>query len=364
MAVLNSDRYSDDGSCEPLNRYSDSRFHFRGPHRLRRLLKIVIILFLVGLLIFNFARFKSSARKGWAIGTKTPLNVRIYTHNVRYAHRRLSPNERPWKERKRHVASSIAFNANSRHGSVVCLQEVLLNQLNDILYHLNDKNSLSEWSYYGVGRLDGVAAGEFSPVLYRTDEWNLVENRTFWLSETPEYPSVGWDAAMERIVTMVTLESTASPAIKINVFNTHFDHKGELARRQSALLIAKKMKHHNEYPSFLCGDFNTQPTDDPYAVLLREGLKDSRTLIDPLYSYGHNYTFTGFDEELEGGTIIDYIWSPTYSRRKQAEQKNEDPTTSYDVEIAKFGIIHSYFNDFYISDHRPVCADYLIKKVK
>ncbi|ODV65114.1 hypothetical protein HYPBUDRAFT_158675 [Hyphopichia burtonii NRRL Y-1933] len=302
-----------------------------------------------------------------------PLNLRIYTNNIRFDNKNRDSHEKPWSKRKQLITSSIAFNTRPGNANVVCLQEVLHNQLEDILFNLNHGNE-GEWTYYGVGRSDGLTRGEYAPILFKDQEWSVIENRTFWLSETPDVPSRGWDAALERIVTMVTLQSRVNPLIKINFFNTHYDHKGIEARRKSSLLIIDRMTNYNDYPSFLCGDFNTQPTDEPYHILKEHGFKDSRTLADSLNSYGHWSTFTGFDKHHEDNTIIDYIWAPYFAKngnKPVSHELNSDIADinyynvnlhqQYNIVIKAFGILHSYF-DFYMSDHRPVVADYIVER--
>ncbi|GBL52455.1 hypothetical protein CAJCM15448_47290 [Candidozyma auris] len=263
------------------------------------------------------------------------MKVRLYTNNIRYDNKNLVPGEHAWKEREPLVSESIRFHTQAGP-SVVCLQEVLHNQLEDILKDLNSGND-GQWDYYGVGRTDGKQAGEYAPILFKTADWKAVDKKTYWLSPTPDTPSKGWDAALERIVTTVVLESKHEGGQKVKVLNTHFDHKGVEARRQSAKLIMSKMEQGPE-PAFLCGDFNTEPTDEPYKLLTEGGFKDSR--IQGV-GYGYKSTFTDFNHDKEANTIIDYIW---------ADHKSHWQT---------YGVVPNYF-DFYMSDHRPVIADYTI----
>lgn len=301
-----------------------------------------------------------------------PLKVRLYTHNIRFDNHHTDVNEEKWSKRRQLVTSSIDFNTDSGLANVVCLQEVLHNQLEDILYNLNEGNTTDDWTYFGVGRTDGKTEGEYAPILFKRAEWNVVDNSTSWLSESPEVPSRGWDAALERIVSMVTLESKANPFVRLNFFNTHFDHKGKKARRESARLIVDRMENYNGYPSFLCGDFNTKPEDEPYQILKLHGFKDSRTLIDQLHSYGHKATFTGFDNLHEDTAIIDYVWGPYFAKNgnqspsilelEDINYYDLDLHEEYKVMIKQYAVLHSRFHGFYMSDHRPVSADYYIYK--
>lgn len=314
------------------------------------------------------------------VSMKNLLNLRLYTHNIRND----NPNpdgERFWLERKKLVTSSIRFHTENTGSSVIGLQEVLYNQLEDILEILNLGQDENDWTYYGVGREDGIKKGEFAPILYKKSQWELVESRTFWLSETPDIPSVGWDSALERIVTMVTLEFKKNPTFIINVFCTHFDHIGVIGRRESAKLIMDRMENYNDYPSFLLGDFNTQPTDEPYHILKSHGIKDSRTLATELQSYGHTGTFTGFDINNEVNTIIDYIWAPSWSTNGSTIESSATSTVATplfpnpdqngvkfqeispktSIILRSYGVLQSYFG-YYLSDHRPVVALYELKQ--
>ncbi|KAI5962104.1 uncharacterized protein KGF55_003180 [Candida pseudojiufengensis] len=302
------------------------------------------------------------------------LTLRLYTNNIRFDNFKYpDPHEKPWSKRGIQSINSMEFNTAIGHANVICLQEVLYNQLNDILNGLN-ANDNDEWSYYGVGRTDGVKAGEFAPILFKTKDFFVLENTTFWLSPTPSFPSKGWDAALERIVTMVSFQSKLNPLIKFNVFNTHYDHRGIAARRESSKLIVDKMENYNNYPSFLCGDFNTEPKDEPYAILTAAGFKDSRILINPRYSYGHESTFTGFDVKKEPVSIIDYIWSPYFTKphypnsllnqESDINYYNLNHHQYYSIELKQFGILSNYYKGFHFSDHRPVVATYEIERTK
>ncbi|KAK6199421.1 Endonuclease/exonuclease/phosphatase [Scheffersomyces amazonensis] len=312
-----------------------------------------------------------------------PLSVRIYTNNIRFDNVNYpDKGEKSWtRDRKKQVVNSIDFHTGSLgHANVVCLQEVLYHQLQDVLEGLNTNadNEYQKWSFYGIGRDDGEKAGEFSPIFYKRKDWTLLENETYWLSETPSTPSKGWDAVLPRIVTQVTLQSKINPLVKINVFNTHFDHKGRLARKKSAQLIVDKMENYNDYPSFLCGDFNTEPSDQPYKVLSGAGFKDSRLSVARDFAYGEESTFTGFDKENEiTNSIIDYVWSPYYTKSIDDDEDEEEGDNvfiglsnyfnseqhkHYKIIIKQFGILHNFFKGFYFSDHRPVVATYEISR--
>lgn len=293
----------------------------------RHINKVIFVLLLIFLSLYIL-------HKQWSKPHRT-MKIRLYTNNIRYDNRNVELGERLWEERHPLVSESIRFHTQAGL-SVVCLQEVLYNQLKDILDDLNSNQNSKLWDYYGVGRADGNTLGEFSPIFFKTSDWELISSQTWWLSETPNRPSRGWDAVLERIVTVVVLKSKETGK-KVKVLNTHFDHIGVTARRELAKLIISKMEQGPE-PSFLCGDFNTEPNEEPYKLLLSSGFKDSRIQGK---GYGFNTTFTGFDHNNEANTIIDYIWAGN------------------GTEWQTYGVVPNYF-EFYISDHRPVVTDYLI----
>ena len=292
------------------------------------------------------------------------LNLRLYTNNIRFDNKNYPDKyEQPWEIRKIQSINSMKFNTFQGNGNIICLQEVLHNQLLDILEGLNE---IEEWNYYGVGRTDGKTSGEYAPIFYKDKDFKIIENSTFWLSPTPNIPSKGWDAALERIVTMVTFESRLNPQIKFNIFNTHYDHRGIIARRKSSQLIVDKMKNYNDYPSFLCGDFNTEPNDEPYHILTTAGFKDGKILIDKNSAYGFETTFTGFDINNEPISRIDYIWSPafTHTSLSSENETGNDSDDTYEVTLKQFGILSNWFNGHHFSDHRPVVSTYELRKKK
>lgn len=260
------------------------------------------------------------------------LQFRVYDHNIRYDNKGLTKHERYWFERK--VPSIASMKFNGQHNTIICLQEVLYNQLLDIQEGLGD-----EWAYYGIGRDDGETKGEFAPIFYKKCEWEPVKCETHWLSETPEVPSVGWDAALKRIVGYVRLRHCATGR-EIGVFNTHYDHQGLTARKESSKLIVRLMEDEMcQVPVVLTGDFNSSRDDDAYKTLCKD-LDDSGLLLPEDLRYGHSLTFSGFNSH-DQPNYIDFIWLPR----------------DRGLCLKSFGILHSEFHHFKFSDHRPVCVD-------
>jgi hypothetical protein len=204
--------------------------------------------------------------------------------------------------------SELLYNTRHCPTSLICLQEVLHSQLLDILVGLNVPEGHAplpdgQWSYVGVGRDDGKTAGEYSPIIYRSDVWRLDSWFTMWLSPTPwKAGSKGWDAASVRIMTAAKLSHRLA-GTTILATNTHLDDQGKVSRRESANLIARTVREilakDNVDSAFLAGDLNSEITGEAYLVLNEEGsgLVDLQRLVD-WKRYGDEMTFTGYAASL------------------------------------------------------------------
>ena len=216
------------------------------------------------------------------------------SYNIRYNNPDDGINQ--WKYRK----GSLFKYLNERTPAVVGMQEVLHDQLKDL------QNALADYAYVGVGREDGKTKGEYSPIFYNKNALEVVESATFWLSETPDQISVGWDAALERICTYALFKDLRTRK-HFWVFNTHFDHIGTTARKESVKLILKKIntKNENKLPVLITGDFNLTPETIPIQMF-QKAYEDVLAKLPPSAPlYG---TFTGFDIEKKAEKRIDYIF--------------------------------------------------------
>lgn len=233
-------------------------------------------------------------------GTASSQEMNIMTFNIRYNTPRDSANA--WPNRKEFAASQISFHKIQ----VVGVQEALVGQLNDLL------QSLPSFKYVGVGRDNGDDKGEFSAIMYDTTRLTVLEQSTFWLSETPERTgSRGWDAALPRIVTWAKFKDKKSKKIFF-LFNTHFDHMGKIARKSSAALLLTKVEEiAKKQPTIVTGDFNAEPQDEPIQVLLDPSnplkLTDTKTISEQGH-YGPTGTFNGFQSKETSNQPIDYIF--------------------------------------------------------
>jgi endonuclease/exonuclease/phosphatase family metal-dependent hydrolase len=265
-------------------------------------------------------------------------SLHIVTFNIRYD----NPNDgkNRWEARIPVVESYLTKEAPDIMG----MQEVVHRQIVDL------QDMLPEYDYVGTGREDGKEGGEYSPIFYRKENFNLIDHSQFWLSETPDVPgSKGWDAAITRVVTWAKFEDRESGKI-FYAFNTHFDHRGAEARQRSADLMSEKISGiAGESPVVVTGDFNIRKQHPTLGNALYYNLmgtfRDNNSLVNseyvsraPVTTGG--LTSTGFSPEWPNreGYAIDYIF---VSEHFQVD--------SYQVDRVMEG-------DVFISDHWPVVS--------
>ncbi|KAF6804669.1 endonuclease exonuclease phosphatase family protein [Colletotrichum sojae] len=254
------------------------------------------------------------------------LPLRLITLNVRYAIKKtLLPNENPWQN------------------TFICIQEAQHQQLLDLQTELGP-----QWAHIGRGLADGELDGEFSPVFYRRDHWDLQRTQTYWLSPTPDTPSSAWGATINRIVT-VGLFRRKDSSERVVVMGTRLDHRSSAAQAESAKLLLRLARQwqeeasaeHGYVPVFLGGDFNSGPGDEPHRILTTgSDAMDIKDLTPESRRYGNDITYTTFGEAEP--TIIDYLFVL-------------DPRG---ISFLNFAVLSNRFDDGkYYSDHRPVLAD-------
>jgi endonuclease/exonuclease/phosphatase family metal-dependent hydrolase len=207
-----------------------------------------------------------------------------------------------WPYRKDIVASQVLF--HQIH--VLGVQEALNDQMVDLQQRLPGFKST------GVGRDDGRTKGEFSAIFYDTVRLSLVKGETFWLSLTPSVPgSKSWDAAITRVVSWGYFTDRVSGK-SFFVFNTHFDHLGQIARHESAKLLKRRVAEiAKDEPVIIMGDFNARPADPPIRELIAEEdplrFRETKTLSVTGH-YGPDGTFNGFRSMEVNDQPIDFIF--------------------------------------------------------
>jgi endonuclease/exonuclease/phosphatase family metal-dependent hydrolase len=262
------------------------------------------------------------------IGTSTAFgqNLKIATYNIRFD----NPNDTGnlWKDRSPHLFNLLQFHQIEIFGT----QEGLYHQLEQI------KDALG-FKYIGVGRDNGGNEGEFSAIFFNPSKLTLLAQGTFWLSETPDVPSKGWDAALNRVCTWGKFKTGKKKAFY--VFNIHYDHIGQKAREESSKLVIQKIKEINtaNLPVILMGDFNVTPDNPAYlTVMENSNLKDTR-LTSRTPSIGNQGTFNGFNWDKLPVGVIDHIF------------------VSPSIVVLRHGILTDNYGKKYPSDHFPVFAE-------
>lgn len=238
-----------------------------------------------------------------------------------------------WTYRKDGVANFI----KEQDLDIVGMQEVLNHQLLDL------KERLPEYTEVGVGREDGATKGEYAPLFFKKDKFEVLDSNTFWLSQYPDSVGfIGWDGACTRIATWAKLKDKKTGKIFMAV-NTHFDHVGVEARNKGALLIIDKIKEIvGDRPAVLTGDFNVNNESDAYKTIT----KNSFVLKDAFKTAGNksgvSYTFHDYGRiEKDKCEMIDFIFV-TPQITVNSVYIPEEPSRKDGVQ--------------YLSDHNPQIA--------
>ncbi len=302
-------------NINPLSRFPQGGKAAKASSHVIKLFSPVIVFILLAVLTASTSNGQSEK--------ETPFN--IITYNIRYNNTGDGVNA--WPNRKDKVAGLLKFHK----ADIFNVQEALIEQINDL------KSSFPEFGYYGLGRDDGKEAGEHMSVFYRKSRFEKLAEGTFWLSETPEKPGMGWDAACNRTCTWLKLKDKITKKTFF-VFNTHLDHRGMKAREEGVKLILNRIAEINKenLPLILTGDFNLVKESPPVQSVLKV-LNDSRdkSVTPP---YGPDGTSGGFAVNDRSRTI-DFIF---------INQK---------VKVLRHGVLSDSFGMFYPSDHKPVLAE-------
>ena len=247
----------------------------------------------------------------------------VMSFNIRYG--TAEDGDHIWDNRKGAVCAMIM----DRHPAVFGVQEALDFQLAYL------EGNCPGYKYVGVGREDGIREGEHMAVFYDSERIELQEWGTYWLSDTPFQPSLGWDAACRRTATWTLLKDKAADRLFYFV-NTHLDHVGKEARRKGLLLLVERIGAMNPegYPMVLTGDMNVYP-DDPCLNELRTLMLDARQTA-PLTDNEQTWHDWG---KVSGNPPIDYVFYAGFETCEKFE-----------------AIRQPYEGVDYVSDHYPVIA--------
>jgi endonuclease/exonuclease/phosphatase family metal-dependent hydrolase len=250
--------------------------------------------------------------------------IKVATYNLRNSHADDGPNA--WPARKDMVKALIRYH----EFDIIGTQEGFDDQIADLA-------QMDEFDHVGVGRDDGKSAGEHSAIFFRKSRFALLGKGDFWLSETPERPSFGWDArCCRRLVSWARLRDRSSARV-LFVFSLHFDHEGELARRASADLVLRKIAEiAGGEPAICVGDFNSTP-DTVQIRTMSKAMRDARQ-ASKAPPYGPAGTFNGFRWNEAPAERIDYVFVDRH------------------FDVLKYAVLSDSLGQRYPSDHFPVVA--------
>lgn len=235
------------------------------------------------------------------MGLSLPMSAQMLvgSYNIRLKVSSDSVNGNAWQKRCQVICDQVNFMSPDIFGA----QEVLHVQLLDML------QGLDGYDYIGVGRDDGKTGGEYAAIFYKPDRLRLLDQGNFWISETPDRPGLGWDAACVRVCTWGRFAGqTATDDEAFYFFNLHMDHVGVVARREGAKLIVRKIREIAQgAPVIVTGDFNVDQKDEIYSIFTESGLLKDSYLATRL-RFAENGTFNSFDTELYTDSRIDHIF--------------------------------------------------------
>lgn len=254
----------------------------------------------------------------------------VASYNIRYSikenYKNDSLNGRDWTRRGPVVAAMVRFH----DFDIMGIQEGLLHQLKDL------QNELPGYEYIGVGRDDGKKEGEHTAVFYKTQKFTVLDHGDFWLSETPDIPSMGWDGTCcHRMCTWVHFKDLKS-GNSFYFFNTHFDHQAVVARKESSKLILSKIAEiAGDNPVIFMGDLNGDHQSEWYKTILNsDELND--TFLEADDPFAVNGSFNGFGKRTSSKSIIDHVF------------------VSKHFKTEKWGILTDTYHGKFPSDHFPV----------
>ena len=254
---------------------------------------------------------------GFTSCSKGKNEIKVMSFNVLVSQ---NDNVNNWGQRKVAALNML----NEEKPTILGLQEATLPQVNYLA------ENLPQYGWVGIGREDGLNSGEFMAIFYLKDEVELLDSGTFWLSETPDTPSMGWDAACKRTCTWTKLKMKKT-GTEFAYLNTHLDHVGKQAQRNGLALMVERCAQivPKGMTAFVTADFNAT-TDDPIFEPLKADMLDARETAPETDRRG---TFNGFDN-LQN-VVIDHI----FYRGAEAHT---------------FRVLDKYYGAPYISDHYPV----------
>ncbi len=277
--------------------------------------------------LFNIIQSTPEIRIMQDFEPKTEIALRIMSFNIRC----LNVGTATWQDRIGIVSETMLKSEADSIG----IQEGTPEWMETL-----DETVAEKYAYVGVGRDDGANKGEYSAIFYLKDKYNLVDSGTFWLSETPEVPSKGWDASMNRICTWALLENKETGEKYLHM-NSHFDHIGTKARANSAKLIVERAKDYTDIPVVFTADMNIREGTDSYNTMVESGyFFDTKKIAPDSMNF---LTYHDTNPRSHEGEVIDYVM------------------INDKFEALCYRVVTAGIDGQYVSDHFPVYADIVIK---
>ena len=202
-----------------------------------------------------------------SIACNRTSEIKVMSYNIRLSSGTIKADSIYHWEHRKQASLNLMHEENP---TVFGLQEACPDQMDYMV------ENLPEYGYIGVGRDDGKRKGEFMSIFYKKEEVEFIDGGTFWLSETPDEVSKGWDAACFRTCTWAILKKKDTGK-KFVYMNTHLDHKGKVAREESIKLIVARAEQitGGKLPVFITADFNS-PTSNAIFKPMQEAMLDAR----------------------------------------------------------------------------------------
>ena len=268
-----------------------------------------------------------------AAESESSTDVKVMSYNIRYG--TANDGENHWEKRKEFLAETI----KATNPDLLGTQENVAFQ-RDFL-----AEKFADFEVLGVGREDGKEKGETTAIYWRKERFEKLDSGHFWLSETPEEAgSMGWDTSLPRMATWVRLKDKANPAKPVLWINTHFDHKGKIARLEAARLIRDRITTLGKDCSLiLTGDFNAGEGSEPYKTMFGLRENDESPLVD-------SYRAAHPQREENEGTTTPFVATPAKGARI------DWIGVSRDWKVISATIEHPDREGRTASDHFPVTA--------
>ena len=263
------------------------------------------------------------ASMAFAGGDSTPKELKVMSYNIRLGVGKDGTNS--WQFR----APATAEMLKAQKPDVFGIQEAYGFQVEFI------EEFCPEYKSAGVGREDGKKKGEHMSIFWNKNTIKMIKWGNFWLSETPDVPSMGWDARCKRTATWALMKDKKTGK-KFYFVNTHLDHRGAEAQKNGLALIVDRIASINPegYPMVLTGDFNIKP-NNPALVDLDKKMSSAREIAEKT---DHLNTYNGWSIK-KTDSIIDFIYVSGFS----ACPEYQTVTTKY-------------ADKPFVSDHYPIFA--------